>query len=445
MSVTYRYHCITEDALVYETRAVGEPAPTVCINDGGPITSGSVTIVERPVDVSDLIVQTTVDFTDANVSNLSHAALDDVGTNTHAQIDVHIADDAKHRTINDAGTSTTDLWSADRINTLLAGKSGADHTHTAADVTDFNSAADARITAQKAQANGLATLDANSKIPSSQIPAIAITDVHVVADIAARDALTPQTGDVAKVTDNGSGSIQTYIYDGSAWVDIQETSDVVSVNGQTGAVTLTTTHVAEGTNKYYTEARVNANTEVAASTAHRSLTNNPHSVTIDQVSAASNKGDLIAHNGTIHVIQEAGLNGQVLQSDSSASSGLRWVDNKKCIVSSRNMLKTTSAAWTRMDHFIYPGSSINPLNVSRILVNADADPGVTYKLRIYDVTNGNELATVTANTNLTPQIIDLGTLSNVPSTDALLEVHAARTAGSGTNGVVYHSVMLEYQ
>jgi len=36
-------------------------------------------------------------------------------------------------------------------------------------------------------------------------------------------------------------------------------------------------------------------------------------------------------------------------------------------------------------------------------------------------------------------------LNNVPSGDALLEVHAARTAGTGTNGAVYHSVMVEYQ
>jgi hypothetical protein len=44
---------------------------------------------------------------------------------------------------------------------------------------------------------------------------------------------------------------------------------VSSVNGQTGVVTLTTTNIAEGTNLYYTEARVNANTNVAANTAAR--------------------------------------------------------------------------------------------------------------------------------------------------------------------------------
>jgi hypothetical protein len=47
------------------------------------------------------------------------------------------------------------------------------------------------------------------------------------------------------------------------------TTGVSSVNGLTGAVTLTTSNIAEGTNLYYTEARVSANTNVAANTAAR--------------------------------------------------------------------------------------------------------------------------------------------------------------------------------
>lgn len=93
--------------------------------------------------------------------------------------------------------------------------------------------------ALKGQPNGLAELDANGLVPIGQLPSLAITDVFVVADIAARNALTPQEGDVAKVNDSdGNGNPQTYIYDGTTWVDIQETSDVISVNGQTGTVVL---------------------------------------------------------------------------------------------------------------------------------------------------------------------------------------------------------------
>jgi hypothetical protein len=95
------------------------------------------------------------------------------------------------------------------------------------------------VTDQLGAVNGIATLDANGKLSSGQVPSIAITDVFVVADIAARDALTGiEEGDVAKVSDAGAGLPKTYIYDGSSWIEIESGSDVDSVNGQTGAVVL---------------------------------------------------------------------------------------------------------------------------------------------------------------------------------------------------------------
>jgi hypothetical protein len=64
------------------------------------------------------------------------------------------------------------------------------------------------------------------------------------------------------------------IYNGTTWEKVDNTDAVISVNGFVGAVVLTTTDVAEGTNLYYTEARVDANTNVAANTAarHNALT-----------------------------------------------------------------------------------------------------------------------------------------------------------------------------
>jgi hypothetical protein len=48
------------------------------------------------------------------------------------------------------------------------------------------------------------------------------------------------------------------VYNGSIWQKVDNTETVTSVNGQTGAVVLTTTNVAEGTNLYYTDARARA-------------------------------------------------------------------------------------------------------------------------------------------------------------------------------------------
>lgn len=72
---------------------------------------------------------------------------------------------------------------------------------------------------EKGVANGVATLDAGAKIPSAQIPAVALPSVHVVADAAARVALTVQEGDEAIQLDDGSH----WIYDGAAWHLRQQT------------------------------------------------------------------------------------------------------------------------------------------------------------------------------------------------------------------------------
>ncbi|MFM2092009.1 MAG: hypothetical protein RLZZ127_2498 [Planctomycetota bacterium] len=96
---------------------------------------------------------------------------------------------------------------------------------------------------EKAAANGVATLDAGGKIPTSQLPALAVTDTFVVASEAAMLALTAERGDVAVRTDLSKsfilvaepastlGNWQELLAAGSA--------SVLSVNGQTGAVTIT--------------------------------------------------------------------------------------------------------------------------------------------------------------------------------------------------------------
>jgi hypothetical protein len=48
------------------------------------------------------------------------------------------------------------------------------------------------------------------------------------------------------------------IFNGTAWEKVDNTDAVVSVNGFTGAVSLTTTNIAEGTNLYYTDTRARA-------------------------------------------------------------------------------------------------------------------------------------------------------------------------------------------
>lgn len=102
----------------------------------------------------------------------------------------------------------------------------------------------------------VATLGTDGKIPSTQLPPIAVSDVYVVETIEARNLLTVQTGDVAVVTANGL----SYIYNGTSWLELTAAGKVTSVAGRTGSVSLDTGDVAEklGGPLYFTDSRAQA-------------------------------------------------------------------------------------------------------------------------------------------------------------------------------------------
>lgn len=145
---------------------------------------------------------------------------------------------------------------------------------TAADIPELTLAkiSDAGTAAAKdfgtAEGN-VPVLGAGGKLSEAVIPAIAITDTFVVDSKAAMLALGAQQGDVAVRTDVN----KTFILKVAPattlanWVELETPTDAVtSVNGLTGAVTLTTSEVAEGSNLYFTTARANANWVTHAST-----------------------------------------------------------------------------------------------------------------------------------------------------------------------------------
>lgn len=122
--------------------------------------------------------------------------------------------------------------------------------------------------AEKGAANGVATLDSGSKIPAAQLPDEvmsykgnwnASTNTPTLIDG------TGNTGDIYKTSvggtqDLGSGSIifsvgDWVLYNGTVWEKAINSNSVTSVNGQTGAVVLTTTNIAEGTSLYFTDER----------------------------------------------------------------------------------------------------------------------------------------------------------------------------------------------
>ena len=113
-------------------------------------------------------------------------------------------------------------------------------------------------------------LDSNGKLNTSVLPALAITETFTASSENAMLALTAQKGDLCVRTDQS----KTYILaDDPAstlanWTLIQTPAGAVtSVNTKTGAVTLDTDDISEGsTNLYYTSTRFSADFATKAST-----------------------------------------------------------------------------------------------------------------------------------------------------------------------------------
>lgn len=87
-------------------------------------------------------------------------------------------------------------------------------------------------TADVGVAGGVAGLDGNGLVPTTQLPPLAITTPTVVANIAERDALAAQEGDVAIVTGDA-----TYIFDGTTWLQMSSPEDGVQSVTATAPIT----------------------------------------------------------------------------------------------------------------------------------------------------------------------------------------------------------------
>jgi hypothetical protein len=100
----------------------------------------------------------------------------------------------------------------------------------ASQVSDFSSAADARISLQKGVANGIVPLDGNALIPSQYLPSY-VDDVLEFANFAAFPA-TGSNGVIYVALDTN----KTYRWSGSIYIEISP-SEVTSVFGRSGSVT----------------------------------------------------------------------------------------------------------------------------------------------------------------------------------------------------------------
>lgn len=152
---------------------------------------------------------------------------------------------------------TTDAHDASAVSVVPVGNLAATDAQSA--LVELQDDIDTRIPlSQKGAANGVAELDASGLIPTSQIPALALVDVNVVADTTERDALTVQEGDLAFVTSEG----KSYVYNGSGWTLLNTDTAVNTHNALTTGIHGVTGHIV-GT----TDAQTLTNKDIDGGTA----------------------------------------------------------------------------------------------------------------------------------------------------------------------------------
>ncbi|ASV44113.1 hypothetical protein PBI_SCTP2_98 [Salicola phage SCTP-2] len=169
-----------------------------------------------------------------NIDVYSTTEVDNLTSSTQQNLQDHI----------DATDPHTQYLRKDNTLSGLTDIPGARSTLDVYSTSETNNLLDQKIdVSEKASANGVATLNSNKKVPTNQLPALAITNTFSVANITERDNLisngTVQEGDVAIVTDDGNGLTRTYILDSNnTWQEIDTPGDVYNVNGFTGNVSL---------------------------------------------------------------------------------------------------------------------------------------------------------------------------------------------------------------
>lgn len=184
-------------------------------------------------------------------------------------------------------------------NSAHAQATGNPHNTTASDVGAVD-------VSEKAQPNGVATLDGSGKIPAAQIPASARPSFKVVQDLAERDALTPDEGDEVFVQAN---SLQ-YIWDADNTSWFERPVNPNQVNGPPASVDNTVSRYDGTTGKVIQSSGVSiddsdnvsipGNLTVVGSvngvdvsavdaslTSHINNTSNPHSVALGDLPAFS--------------------------------------------------------------------------------------------------------------------------------------------------------------
>jgi hypothetical protein len=167
------------------------------------------------------------------------------------------------------------------------------------------------------------------------------------------------------------------------------------------------------------------------------------------------KGSILSHNGSNNVELLVGNNGQILIADSAQSAGLRWarrVDSFNWATNAAVSINrsTSGASPLAMARFIFPGSSIAGVPSAIKIIASCSSTSAFGSLTIRDITNTSGSDNTIASVNSLPQnnnpisIVDMGTISNIPTNPAVFEIQIQRSGGTNNVTVYLASLMIVY-
>jgi hypothetical protein len=180
----------------------------------------------------------------------NHDGIDGSGTNTHAQIDSHLASTSNPHSVT---KSQVGLGNVDNTSDASKPVSTAQQTALDAKVDD----------SEKGAANGVATLDGTGKVPSSQLNITSMTykgtwnantNTPTLSDSggggAQGDYYVIDTAGTTTIDGISSWAVGDWIVNnGSVWEKVDNTEQVTSVAGKQGAVILDADDVSETASK----------------------------------------------------------------------------------------------------------------------------------------------------------------------------------------------------
>ena len=208
---------------------------------------------------------------------------------------------------------------------------------------------DTKVTDKLGVPNGIATLDAGGKIPSTQLSMTSLS--YKGTWDASNNTPTLASGETLQgyyYVINVAGSITLdgindwaigdwVINNGSAWEKADHTDSVTSVAGKQGAITLDHVDIVDF------DSAVENHTRVQSNFSHSTSTNNPHSVTKTQVGLSNVQN--VFHNYT--AVTSPGVNDD---NTSNFSIGSIWLDTMAKFWYTCTDASTATAIWLKISH-----------------------------------------------------------------------------------------------